>query len=248
VLGFRVQLGILRLKIAHLLPLFGGLSVIDEMFDFDPLGQFLQSADMIHMVMGEDQVIDPLHAGRVDRLHDAVGVPSARIACVFKQRFSGGRYVKNGVAPFGIDDVHVERLGGRLRASRDREHNQAEHNEMRLPHHGDAITWERRCGCGLRSVIRVALDRTLAVIGNGARTPLLREIGGDGVSSHAAGAVRMHERHLALRSRPGFHTAGATGMQRSLTSPETATARIPAGRGANSATRGRSTAIRNRRN
>src|SRR4051794_38046132 len=65
VLGFGVKSGVRRLEILDLLAFFRRWPMIDVMLDWDTLREFLKAADVVHVVMRDDQVIDLLDARRV---------------------------------------------------------------------------------------------------------------------------------------------------------------------------------------
>ena len=67
-------------------------------------------ADVIHVVVRGDQVVDLFHAGVGDRGHDPIQVSRTRKPRVDKGRLARWRHVQRGLAAFDVDDPDVERL------------------------------------------------------------------------------------------------------------------------------------------
>src|SRR5207237_6056096 len=90
-----------------------GLSVrpvVDEFFDRYPLSKFGKAADMITVVMRDDQMIDRRHSRVLRRRHNSFGVTHrgwAAVSGVDEHRFSGRCNKQYGIAAFNIDDIDV---------------------------------------------------------------------------------------------------------------------------------------------
>jgi hypothetical protein len=84
--------------------------VVDEVRDRNALGELQHAADVIDVVVRRDQKVDLLQPRIVDRRHDPIAVAVAGIAAVDKQRLPGRRDPQCRLPPFGVDDVHLERL------------------------------------------------------------------------------------------------------------------------------------------
>ena len=77
-----MELGVRRLETLHLLALLDARPVIDEVLDRDALGQLLQAADVVDVVMRQDQVIDVRDASLGQHRQDAIRVARVRVARV----------------------------------------------------------------------------------------------------------------------------------------------------------------------
>ena len=110
-----VQLRVRLLEARDLLALFDARPVIEEMLDRDPLRQLLHAADVIDVVVREQQVVDLLEPELRHDRHDPIGVAAAGIAGIDQQRLAGRRHEQRGLAAFGVDDIDVERFGSGLR-------------------------------------------------------------------------------------------------------------------------------------
>ncbi len=110
-----VQLRVRLLEPRDLLALFDARPVIEEMRDRDPLRQFLHAADVIDVVVREQQVIDLLEPDLRHDRHDPIRVAAAGIPGIDQQRLAGRRNEQRGFSTLGVDDVDVERFGSSLR-------------------------------------------------------------------------------------------------------------------------------------
>ena len=77
-----------------------------------PLGQLLQSAHVIAVIVGENQVVDLLDAGFVEHLGDPVGIAGAGVAGIHEQRLAGRRHVERGESALGVDEINIQRFAG----------------------------------------------------------------------------------------------------------------------------------------
>jgi hypothetical protein len=91
---------------------FAVLSVVEELADRDAGHQIGHAADVIHVEVGDEQVIDACDAGVLHGCLDAVGVAAivAGPAGVDEQGFAGGGDQQSGLAAFDIDGVDEEML------------------------------------------------------------------------------------------------------------------------------------------
>jgi hypothetical protein len=88
-------------------------SMIHKFFDGDMRRQFGECADMVVVVVSDDQVIDLLKASILDGGHNAPCVTNGAISTVpriDKHRFSGGCDKKDGVAALHVDHINLQRL------------------------------------------------------------------------------------------------------------------------------------------
>ena len=72
--------------------------------------EFLKAADVVPVIMRDDQVIDLLDSRRVEHLHNPVVIALARISGVFEECFSRRRHIQHCVTAFHIGYIHVERF------------------------------------------------------------------------------------------------------------------------------------------
>jgi hypothetical protein len=99
-------------------------AVVDEVTDGDPPRQRRHPAEVIAVVVRRDQMIDLRQArirhgrGNPPRVPDGAG---AAVPRVNEERFTGWRHEKSGVAPFHVDEVHLQRADGALGGGNGRE-------------------------------------------------------------------------------------------------------------------------------
>ncbi len=112
VLDLAVHLRVHFLESRHLLSGLRAGAVIDEMRDRDPGGQFLQAAHMVAVVVGQQQVVDLLHAGRLNGRHDTVGIAAPGAAGIDEERLAGGGDIQRRVPTLGVDKQMSRVLDG----------------------------------------------------------------------------------------------------------------------------------------
>ena len=84
--------------------------MIDERADRDAFGQLLEPADMVDVVVGREQVVDPAETCIRDRRHDAVGVPATGVAAVDEERLARGGDEQHRLTALRVDDINGQRL------------------------------------------------------------------------------------------------------------------------------------------
>ena len=95
------------------------LSVGDEVDDRKAFRQLGDPANMVAMIMRDQQVVDPLQTCLLRRLDDAVGVArlQTRPTRIHQQRLAGGRHDQRTLPTFHINEVDGHRLGRKKRQS-----------------------------------------------------------------------------------------------------------------------------------
>ena len=87
--------------------------MVDELLDRDMGRKLRQTADMIVVVVRDNQVIDLLNAGVLDGRHDPSRITNGTVSTVSsidKHRFSGRRDKKDGIAALHVDYINVQRF------------------------------------------------------------------------------------------------------------------------------------------
>ncbi len=84
--------------------------MIDEGPDWNAFRQLDQVADVIHVVVRGDQIVDLFHTRVSDRGHDPIQVSRTRETRVDEGRLARWRHVQGGLAAFNVDDPDVERF------------------------------------------------------------------------------------------------------------------------------------------
>ena len=84
----------------------------------------MRAAHVIDVIVGDDEVIDRLHAGGAGGVDDPAGIALAGISGVDQHRLAGGRDDERGGAALGVDEVEAEIGVGRQdwRGEQGREH------------------------------------------------------------------------------------------------------------------------------
>src|SRR6202142_3523325 len=89
-------------------------AVIDVMHDRDLLGEFEIAADVIAVVVGDQQVVELLDACRLRHLDDAVRIAGAVVAGIDQYGLPARGDEQRGLAALGVYVVDVQRLRRRL--------------------------------------------------------------------------------------------------------------------------------------
>ena len=84
--------------------------MIHERADGQPVCYVLDAADVITVVVRDDEIVDPRDARLLRRGGDSIGVTVSRIACVDQQRLSHWRDEERRLSTFDVDEVNVEGL------------------------------------------------------------------------------------------------------------------------------------------
>ena len=118
VLGRAAELLVGGREVLDLLFRLGVRAVIDVVGDRDPLGQLLEPADVVDVIVRREEIVQLGDAGVAQHRQDARQVALARVAAVDEQRLAGRRDEERRLAAFGVGDVDVERLAGFCRGRR----------------------------------------------------------------------------------------------------------------------------------
>ena len=86
--------------------------MIHEGPDLDPVDELRDSAHVVSVIVGDQNVIDLLESGLMSGSEDAIGVTTFVTGPprVDQQRLSGGAYHQRGLSPFDIHKVEPQRL------------------------------------------------------------------------------------------------------------------------------------------
>src|SRR5260370_27508658 len=114
---------------------------MNKFFEAKAAGEWGETADMIVVVVSDDQVIDLLDAGVLDGRHDAPRITNRTVSTVTridKHRFSGRRDKKDGIAALHIDHVDVQRfrslgLCNSKRGAKDEKQQERHHSTHQSP-------------------------------------------------------------------------------------------------------------------
>jgi hypothetical protein len=74
------------------------------------LGEFQIPADVVAVIVRDQQVVDLLDAGGAYRLHDPLRIARARIAGVHQHRLPARRGDERRLAALDVDEIDVQRL------------------------------------------------------------------------------------------------------------------------------------------
>ena len=94
--------------------------VIDVVGDGDFLGQLLEPADVVDVIVRREEIVQLGDAGVAQHRQDARQIAFARVAGVDEQRLAGRRDEECRLAALGVGDVDVERLASLCRGRRPR--------------------------------------------------------------------------------------------------------------------------------
>ena len=87
--------------------------MVNELLDGNMGREFGKTADMIVVVVSDNQVIDLLDASVLDGGHNASRITNCTVSTVpsiNKHRFSGRRDKKDSIAALHVDHINVQRL------------------------------------------------------------------------------------------------------------------------------------------
>ena len=103
----------------RLVAFLDGPPVIDERADRNTGCERRNAADVIAVVMRDDQVIDPHDARLCSRRSNPIGVTTVEAgpAGIDEHRLSSRRDEQGGLTTLDVDEINLQRLRGRLRDS-----------------------------------------------------------------------------------------------------------------------------------
>ena len=84
--------------------------MVNELLDRDMRREFRKTADMVVVVVRDNQVIDLLDAGVIDGRHNAPCIANGAVSTVpsiDEHRFPGRDDKKNGIAALHVDHINI---------------------------------------------------------------------------------------------------------------------------------------------
>lgn len=105
-------------------------AVIDKGGDFHAVGQLRRAAHMIAMIVGDEDIVEPLEFGQLGGFCNAVGIATIESApaSIDEERLTRRTDDERGLAAFDVDEKDLQHLGGvegRGKAQRDQENSEA---------------------------------------------------------------------------------------------------------------------------